>query len=177
MLIACVERRNGKVDISMYKNKDTHVRFTCHAGHEWLSNPGNVLNGSTWCPICRESQGENEIRCILKTSILPFLPQYTLKPTRLEADFFIESKNLIIEFDGYQHFSQEWHGKKDPKIRTNDLKKNAWCVEHKIHLLRIPWWTKDVEKTILDAIADLSSDKLLTPPEDYYGLVPPEITD
>ena len=157
----------------MRKNNKSIVAFTCHDGHKWLACCGDIMKGR-WCATCRQSEGAKRVMSILDKMGVKYEPEIPLKGTKLKADFFIEPKNLIIEFDGEQHFSQEWGCKKKPDIRVNDLRKNAWCLEHKVHLLRIPWWTGDVEKTILDAIAGLSSDKLLTPPEDYYGLAPLE---
>ena len=166
-LVACVAQKNGKVDISMYKKNDSNVRFTCESGHEWFARPANVLGVGTWCPYCRESKGEREIRSILEKQNIIFVTQKVLKGTRLKADFFIESRNLIVEFDGEQHFSLEWRGKKTPRTRENDLRKNAWCVENNVNLLRVPWWTMDVEKVVLDALTRENLE-LLKPPQDYY---------
>ena len=172
-LLDLVKQRRGTVDMSTYKSSNSLLRFTCHEAHPWLSRAYSILHQSAWCPTCRQSKGENQVASILNKANLSFLPQYPLKPTRLKADFFFESKNLIIEFDGEQHFTLEWAGRKKPENRVNDLRKNAWCVENNIHLLRIPWWTRDFEKIVLDAIAELSSESLLTPPDNYYGFAPP----
>ena len=171
-LVDIVKERGGTVDISTYKTNHTSMRFTCHDSHPWFACPTSILNHSTWCPTCRQSSGERKISSILKRAEVPFLPQKKLEGTWLKADFFIEGKNLIIEFDGDQHFSLEWWGKQNLKFRVNDLKKNAWCVEHNIHLLRIPWWTVDVEKMIFDTFGQLPSTTLLIPPADYYGSIP-----
>ena len=167
-LIQCVAERKGKVDIAMYKRSDSNVLFTCELGHEWLARPGNVLANLTWCPLCLQSKGEREIRTILEKINVPFTSQKVLKGTQLKADFFVESKKLIIEFDGEQHFTLQWREKKTPQTRVNDLRKNAWCVENNVHLLRVPWWTFDVEKAILEALSELSHGILLIPKEDYF---------
>ena len=173
-LVEYVEKKKGKVDISKYKNSKTKLLFICEKKHEWSALPGNVLSGS-WCPACCQSRGENELKAIFYDLKIKFSPQEKLKGSRknvkgrdLSADLFLEKENLIIEFDGEQHFTQSWCGRKRLEFRENDLRKNAWCRDHGVHLLRIPWWTIDLKKTILDALAQFPRAELLVPPENYF---------
>jgi len=58
----------------------------------------------------------------------------------LPFDFYIENYNLIIEFDGKQHFEpiSRFGGEEGfNKIKINDAIKNNYCKLHKINLIRI----------------------------------------
>ena len=167
-LLERVKEKKGLVDETKYENGRTQMQFTCAEKYGWLATPEGILSG-TWCPTCCESRGEMQVRLALNACEMTIAKPKVLKGTRLRPDFFIESINLIIEFDGEQHFTLRWRGRKDTKIRENDLKKNEWCVENKVHLLRIPWWTTDVQKTVRDTILQLPSATLLVPSTNYYG--------
>ena len=74
--------------------------------------------------------------------------QYVLKPTRLKADHWLclhyHALNLtaevIVEMDGVQHFEPvAFFGGEErlEKQRVQDQRKEEWCREHNVHLLRI----------------------------------------
>ena len=77
--------------------------------------------------------------------------------------------NLVIEFDGIQHFySFEHFGGKEKFIlrHKHDLIKNKYCFENNIPLIRIPY---DADYTIDDL--KLETTRFLLTPEnekDYY---------
>lgn len=163
-----VSEKGGWFDKSKYKSVSSSIEFKCHDGHIWSARPGNVKHG-TWCPFCTESMGERTIRKLLMSRDIKFESEYLLKPTRLRADFYIPSRNLIIEFDGEQHFTLKWRGRNNPNIRVNDLRKNLWCRDNNIHILRIPFWTLNIEENLDMAFHALSTTKtLLEPPHDYF---------
>ena len=64
---------------------------------------------------------------------------------KLKYDFYIPSKNLLIEFDGPQHFGYLKIGKHTlsineyEKLKLNDTIKNKYAYENNIKLLRIPY--------------------------------------
>ena len=66
-------------------------------------------------------------------------------------DFFLPDYNLIIEYDGEQHFSG-WGG--DPKklkyTQEHDQYKEQWCKINNITLIRIPY--TEYENITLDMI-------------------------
>lgn len=58
-------------------------------------------------------------------------------------DFYLPDYNLLIEYDGRQHFIQG-NGNYDnidkfQQTQLRDLFKNDWCKEHNIPLIRIPY--------------------------------------
>ena len=43
--------RRGRCLSDTYVNTYTHLRWQCHAGHEWETSPSSIRGGS-WCPTC-----------------------------------------------------------------------------------------------------------------------------
>lgn len=69
----------------------------------------------------------------------------------------IPAYNLVIEFDGQQHYTKEFMGKKLPNITENDFLKNAFCKKKGIHLLRIKYTDINNIDSIICAKFDLIS--------------------
>jgi hypothetical protein len=135
--------------------------------HEWLVKPNGVLSSGNGCPICASSRGEKEILNLLNHWGLKFEfdkmfkegnPEH-LEPCRnkryLMFDFWLPYFNLLIEYQGTQHYI-EWRGAKSGRkmlrdIRHRDHTKVLWSrrktqVELGIRLLRIPHTIKNIEK-------------------------------
>lgn len=100
-----VKDHNGKV-LDEYLGTRTKIRVQCEKGHIWEVKPTNIIN-NTWCPNCNESRGEHAIRVYLSNSNISYIQQGVIKSLpRRRFDFIIQYKNenIIIEFDGNQHF-------------------------------------------------------------------------
>ena len=71
-------------------------------------------------------------------------------------DFYLPDYNLLIEFDGIQHYEIRGHfggydGFVDTKIR--DTIKNIYCKDNNIDLLRIPYWDyKNIENILVNKL-------------------------
>jgi hypothetical protein len=68
-------------------------------------------------------------------------------------DFYIPSKNVLIEYDGRQHYEAiEYFGGEEELnwIKYKDAIKTKYCLDNNIPLLRLPYWLSDEE--IRDAI-------------------------
>ncbi len=66
-------------------------------------------------------------------------------------DFYIEDLNLIIEYDGFQHFHpvKYWGGEDGLKEnKERDLIKNKYCQDNNIKILRIPY-TESIETSLI----------------------------
>ena len=64
----------------------------------------------------------------------------TGKPIEIYFDFHLPEKNLLIEFDGKQHFNSiKYFGGEEgfKKTKANDEIKNCFAKENNINLLRI----------------------------------------
>lgn len=143
-IIGYAPNRNGK----------TYVKVQCDCG----SNPFEVrlmhLKGqyhslTISCGCVKRSSGELKIKNILENEGIFFKEQYRIKDKNNNTmifDFSIMDKDKIIaliEYDGMQHYkSVEYFGGESMfKIQqTRDKRKNIWCKENNIPLIRIPYY-------------------------------------
>lgn len=107
---------------------------------------------------------------MLKIISIPFIYQYKFQDFKQYTyDFFIDN-NYILEFDGKQHFvsyEKGWNNKENVlNTHNRDLKKNSYCFEHKIPIIRIPY---DIDYNIDDI--QLNKTRFLLTPDNknnYY---------
>ena len=113
------------------------------------------------CPKCSksESHGETKIRLYLENKKIDFIQQKRFDDCRttvpLPFDFYIPSKNTIVEYDGEGHFNKvdfRGHDGSETFERTtkNDLIKDNYCKNNKIILIRIPYWSYNTIEKILE---------------------------
>lgn len=124
-----------------YKNAKTNVEIICKKHGSFSQSPTKHLM-MQGCPICKLSKGELKIVKILTKNNIDFITQYKFEGFNLVFDFYIPSRNIVIEYDGVQHFKPVSHfgGQKafeSQKIR--DSEKDEYCKLNKINLLRIPY--------------------------------------
>ena len=118
---------------------------------------------------CLSSKGEEEIAKILTDNQIQFITQYRFDdfvaeynniPYRFDFAIFINNQlSYIIEFDGEQHFyyqesGSSWNTKESHERTVElDIKKNNYCKEHNIPLIRIPY-TMRGKITINDLVVE-----------------------
>lgn len=143
---------NGKYSYEKvdYCNSRTKICIVCPHHGDFYQTAGSHLCG-VGCPVCRESKGEKIIRHFLEKNNIFFEREKKFddcqNKTHLPFDFYIESKNLIIEFDGAQHYKPMlfFGGKQGfESIKINDKRKTEFCQEAGIKLLRISY--KEIKK-------------------------------
>lgn len=132
----------------------THLKydFRCALGHEWRTSLGVVISGS-WCPRCRSSRGEQELICVFEELNLRYIRQYSYEDCRdlrrLKFDFYLPDHDILVEFDGIQHFKVvEYFGGFDgfaERVRK-DYIKSDYCLENGKPLIRIAF-DQDVRST------------------------------
>lgn len=141
----------------VYVNYFTASIITCYDHGDFIQKPSNHISGNG-CPHCQESKGERAIREWLVINNIEFEPQHSYKDLvggykrPLEFDFYIPYLNLLIEFDGKQHYmpvcfggiSKERAVTAYIKTKENDTLKDKYCLGHNIPLLRISY--KDKKK-------------------------------
>lgn len=141
----------SKVNYKTY-NYDP-VTITCCKHGDFDILPASHLRGFG-CNKCNSSKGEMEICRVLDTFGLSYETEKTFDDCvynkKLRFDFYIEEENIIIEFDGRQHFQPiDFFGGEEAyelnKIR--DSIKNTYCETRGIRLLRIKY-----DENILDSI-------------------------
>ena len=101
------------------------------------------------CGCKQQSAGEFKITTLLEENGVNFKTQYRIDDFSLYSLFdfaiFDDDNNLIklIEFDGEQHFEPVEHFGGVEKFliqKERDERKNKYCEENNIPLLRIPYW-------------------------------------
>lgn len=142
------EYKNGKTKILM-------LHSTC--GTEFEVSPNSIKRGSG-CPSCAFSKGEKAIEDYLIAHGYDFKSQHSFDDLRgkypYKFDFALFDGNevtALIEYDGEQHFKPIEHFGGVAKYRNNlsrDKKKNEYCKSKEIPLIRIPYFTKDIDKEL-----------------------------
>lgn len=127
--------------------------------HEWKANFKKLREGKG-CPLCKSSKGEKAINKYLLNNNYSFKKEYSFKNSEIKSlrfDFAVSLNNKIylIEFDGKQHFNSDAQfgdnnkEEKFNKLVTNDKRKDKYCKDNNIPLLRIPYWEfNNIEKLL-----------------------------
>lgn len=133
------------------KNGERHKwRCRCNlCGNEnvYISTSNLTQQYSCGCTI--SSKGERKIKEILTELKINFIQEKRFSDCVFESnkmarfDFYLPNENIIIEYDGRQHFIQgDGYFDNEDKIKTtqrHDEIKNRYCKEHQIKLIRIPY--------------------------------------
>jgi Zn finger protein HypA/HybF involved in hydrogenase expression len=136
-----------KYDYSLvvYKGAKIDVEIICKKHGSFFQKPNYHLSGNG-CPKCSESKGEIKISEFLKRENIEYVRQKKFVSCRnkkeLPFDFYIPSKNILIEFDGQQHekdidfFSKKYS---HSLLKRNDEIKNKFAKQNNFKLLRISY--------------------------------------
>ena len=149
-----------------YANTKTPVAATHLAcGRQFPLRPWSFITHATRCLLCANEQpgskASRQILAWLKKSGLLFETEKAFPGCRhkrlLKFDFWIPDRNLLVEYDGRQHFkvSKLWAAA-HAEGRIRDAVKNEFCLSEGIGLLRIPY-TSDhlaVLREVLESRAD-----------------------
>lgn len=141
-----------------FNNKDYVILRHNKCGNEFKIRPYNFLQGHG-CPKCKKSRGENIIRNYLLNNNIKFQQEYEFpdlfhknKERPLRFDFYLEDYNLLIEFDGKQHFEKSFYTDTDDILEDRKFKdklKDKYCKEKGYSLLRINYKElKNIEKIL-----------------------------
>lgn len=140
-----------------YNTQKHEITVTCKKHGDFIVNAKRHLDGSG-CALCGDaiteeagiSSGEAVISLLLEKMGIQFDTQKTFSGCRdknpLRFDFYLPKYNLLIEYDGEQHFKpiKIWGGEKAFKgVRRRDAIKNKYAADNGIDLLRIPYTKKD----------------------------------
>ena len=97
------------------------------------------------CPFCKQSKGEQFIRDFLIKNNIKFIAEkhfpgcenYQTKG-KLRFDFYLPDQNILIEFDGIQHFKPiSYKNFNFLKIKENDKLKETFCKKNNLPLYRL----------------------------------------
>lgn len=132
------------------KEKNIIWKCECDCGNISYVRGHNLLSGDTTSCGCIKSKGEEKIIKILKENNIDFITQKTFDSCRFNEtnslakfDFYLPNYNILIEYDGEQHFHSKqigWDTEENYKAtKIRDNYKNEWCKENNIPLIRIPY--------------------------------------
>lgn len=152
-----IEIHKGIYDYSNvnYLSCNDKVEIICKKHGIFLQTPSTHLAGCG-CKKCSSSIGEKIISKFLTDINLEFIPQKKFDDCRnpksnhkLEFDFYIPKLNILIEYDGMQHFEpiKYWGGNKRLEdIKYRDGIKNKYCLDNNVPLYRISYKENIEEK-------------------------------
>ena len=126
-----------------YLTKRDKVKIICKE-HGVFEQKAYVHLQGHGCPICNNSKLEIYLRNKLKNMNISFFQNYKFDDCRnilpLPFDFYIPSRNLLIECDGVQHFVAVDYFGGENRLEyqmKNDSIKNDYCKDFDIDLKRV----------------------------------------
>ena len=130
-----------------YINTMTKIRVKHNkCGHVYEVRPDDFFNKHSRCPYCANSKGEDIINKILKVLGVKYEYQKIfddLKDARsLSYDFYIPSQNILIEYQGRQHYHPVdiFGGNEQFKVQQkHDKMKADYAKSHNYNLIDIPY--------------------------------------
>ena len=149
--------------LSEYKNQTTKVKLRHkQCGFIWEVRPGDVVHGRSGCPKCAayESKGVKKIKALLNEYNVPYEQEVRLDNSRQRFDFYFAELLVAIEFNGKQHYEETpFFAYTLAEQQERDNKKRAYCIEHGIELIEIPYSYSDEDiKKIITEIANKYND-------------------
>lgn len=148
----------------IYKGHSVKVEIICKKHGSFWQSPGNHAIAKLYagCPKCRRSIGEETIARILENKGIAFeeqkkfddFYQVTDKASRsTRYDFYLPNLNILIEYDGKQHYVpiKHFEGKCGfERRKLLDHAKDKYAKIKNIQLIRIPYYDYDNISVILD---------------------------
>lgn len=131
------------------KNGGVLWECECSCGNTVYVSTSNLTRSteSTISCGCAKSKGEEKIISLLIQLQIPFITQKRFENCifpdtnrQLVFDFYLPEQNILIEYDGEQHFHEVRNDRYNyQNIVARDEYKNQWCKENNILLIRIPY--------------------------------------
>lgn len=152
-LIEAIEKHGDKYvyNDNNYKDTTSKISILCtKCNLSFIQSVKEHLKGYG-CTYCKESRGEIAVRSYLNKCDIEFDTKKTYDgltyKSQLNYDFYLTELNMLIEFDGKQHF-EIIPRSKDPNRNIKDFEatqkrdkiKDKYAHENGIPLLRIPYW-------------------------------------
>ena len=114
-------------------------------GNIYKVAPYHFLEGHR-CPYCNSPKGETLITKILDTLNIKYEPQKTFDELRdvqpLSYDFYIQDQNILIEYQGKQHYQPVDHFGGEAKFelqQKHDKMKAEYAKDNGYNLITVPY--------------------------------------
>lgn len=148
---------HNKYDYSLldYRIQNENVNIICPVHGVFKQRLSHHVEGAG-CPMCESSKGEKLIFSYLKDNNIKFETQKTYDDLydkqKLRYDFFIPKMNLLIEFNGLQHYEVISDGKEMFEYRQrHDKMKTEYAKKNNINLLVIKY-NDDIIKRLQEVL-------------------------
>lgn len=125
-------------------------------GNIYSSKPSIFLSAGVGCNICSESKGESKVRKFLESNNIEFTKEkffyglIGLGGNSLRFDFYLDDIDALIEYDGEFHYKKYFEEQNFDEIQIHDKRKDQYCIDNNIPLLRIPYWDFDNIEIIIE---------------------------
>lgn len=153
-----LELTDEYVFLEKYINAKTPIKclhLKCH--NTYMVTPNNFLRGRR-CPFCRSSKGEKAIEKVLKNSMIKYEREKAFDWLKnRKYDFFLPEFNLIIEFNGIQHYEDLSNIGWTSLVRQQEIDKlkEKKALQEGYNYLIIPYWKIDnIEEEINNKIKE-----------------------
>jgi len=134
-----------------YRGNKKKVNIICSRHGTFFQTPDAHINQKQGCPMCKKSHGELAVSTFLDKFAIEYVEQWREHSCSLVNglvfDLYLPERNIIIEYDGRQHFEPvgAFGGEEEfIKIQERDFRKDNWCKINGYRLIRIPYY-EDVE--------------------------------
>ena len=132
--------------LDTYINARTKLRVKHNkCGNTYEVKPYSFLQGNR-CPYCNSPKGELIISKILNKLSIPYESQKTFDDLKdrdcLSYDFYIPGQNILIEYQGLQHYQPiDYFGGDTTfkKQQRHDKLKAEYAKSHNYNLIDVPY--------------------------------------
>lgn len=133
-----------------YVKTDDHITIICRIHGRFKQRATLHANSGYGCQKCNQSKGERTIGAWLQEHGISYSLEKKfedcLSPfgNHLKFDFYIPEKNMLIEYDGHQHYrhvSLFGGAEAFETLKRYDKMKNQYAKKKGIPLLRIPFFS------------------------------------
>jgi hypothetical protein len=159
------EKNNYILLSKIYNHSEKKLKYMCNNGHINQMSFQNFKRGHR-CPDCsrsiKKSRGEAKIEKFLKKNKIKFETQKSFNECkykkRLRFDFYLINKNILIEYQGRQHYLNDdnnnffFNEKELHNYKIRDNIKKKFCKKNNIKLIEIPYWDFDKIDKILNKV-------------------------
>lgn len=158
VLDVCNEKKYKMENINYNKTLST-IDLTCEQGHTWNVGFRNFTHSRTNCPKCKSKDSKNFLVIDLLFNDAEIEKRFdecrNVRP--LPFDRYVAEYNLLIEYDGSQHFdkSNRWYSDEN---KNRDNIKTQFAIDNNYNFLRISY-RQDVEKVVKSYLQLLEENK------------------
>jgi very-short-patch-repair endonuclease len=169
--------KDNKADCILLTNKYVSnkqmVDLICSCGKHYQTSFSHFIYSKKFrCNDCSTKQSNiaKAVEEYLSMQNIKYTKEYiyadckSARGKALQFDFYLMDYKSCIEVDGIQHFqlvmfggTQEEASNRFKRIQENDKSKNLYCAEHRIPLLRIPYWNIENSEIYKNEIDDFIS--------------------